>query len=144
MPFGPAQLDGPPPNPVTFPPAARESSQLGVLTGGAPPMPGAGGMPGGPGQMPSSGPDLGGLMALGQKVDEAILTLAGVMPEAASQLDQARELIANAVAGYLQTQGSTPGVPGVPGGTAGMPRSGGLTQAGTQFPGGGFGQGRVA
>jgi hypothetical protein len=91
-----------------------------------------------------AGPDLAGMMALGQKIDEAILTLAGVMPEAAGQLDQARELIANAVAGYLQTQGSTPGIPGTPGGTAGMPRGGGVVQAGNQFPGGGFGAGRVA
>jgi hypothetical protein len=91
-----------------------------------------------------AGPDLAGMLALGQKIDEAILTLAGVMPEAAGQLDQARELIANAVAGYLQTQGSTPGIPGTPGGTAGMPRGGGVVQAGNQFPGGGFGAGRVA
>src|SRR5881394_1252654 len=177
MPFGRQQLDGPPPNPVTFPPAARESSQLGVLTGGnvlpfqrpglppgpagpgAPPVgmgmpPGPagapGGMPGaaalpGPGGMPSSGPDLSGLMALGAKIDEAILTLAGVMPDVAAQLDQARELIANAVAGYLQQVGTVPGIgAGLPGGTAGMPRGGGMVQAGNQFPGGGFGAGRVA
>jgi hypothetical protein len=94
------------------------------------------------------GPDLTGIMALGSKIDEAILSLAGVMPEVAQQLDQARELIANAVAGYLQTTssmgGSVPGIPGAPGGTAGMPRGGGVTQAGNQFPGGGFGSGRVA
>lgn len=91
------------------------------------------------------GPDLSGLMALSSKIDEAILTLAGVMPDVAAQLDQARELIANAVAGYLQQVGTVPGIaPGVPGGTAGMPRGGGLTQAGPQFPGGGFGQGRFA
>ncbi len=94
--------------------------------------------------MPSSGPDLGGLMTLGQKIDEAILTLASVMPDVAPQLGQARELVANAVANYLQNQGNTPGIPGVPGGNAGAPRGGGIVQAGTQFPGGGFGQGRVA
>ena len=140
MPFGPAQLDAPPPSPVTSPPAARESTKLGMLTGGAPPMPGAGGSGGMPG-MGSSAPDLSGVMALGQKIDEALLALADVMPESAGQFDQARELVANGVASYLQKQGSTPGVPGVPGGTAGMPRG---DAASNQFPGGGFGQGRVA
>jgi hypothetical protein len=139
MAFGPAQLDAPPPSPVTSPPAARESSQLGLLTGGAPPMSGMAGPPGMP-----QGPDLSGVMALGQKIDEAILTIASVMPEIAGQLDQARELIANAVAGFLQNQGSAPGVPGVPGGTAGMPRGGGIVQAGNSVPGGGFGQGRFS
>ncbi len=110
-------------------------------------MPGGGGppgMPGGPGGMPQ-GPDLSGLMALSSKIDEAILTLAGVMPDVAAQLDQARELIANAVAGYLQQVGTVPGIgAGAPGGNAGMPRGGGMVQAGNQWPGGGFGAGRVA
>lgn len=92
-----------------------------------------------------AGPDLKGLMMLGQQIDGAILTLAGVMPEVATQLDQARELIANAVAGYLQGVGSgSPGIPGAPGGNAGMPRGGSVVQAGNAFPGGGFGQGRFA
>jgi hypothetical protein len=152
--FGPVQLNAPPPNPVVDPAAARESSKLGMLAGGAPPAsalmgpPGAsppdGSMPpGGPAGMPA-GPDLGGLMMLGQKVDEAILTLASVMPAVAPQLDQARELVANAVASHLQNLGSAPGIPGIPGGNAGLPRGGGIVQAGTQFPGGGFGAGRVA
>jgi hypothetical protein len=148
MAFGPAQLDAPPPSPVTSPPAARESSQLGMLTGGAPPLSGmAGPGGGGPSGMPQ-GPDLTGIMALGSKIDEGVLTLASVMPEVAPQLDQARELIANAVASFIQTvsgsQGAAPGIPGAPGGTAGMPRGGGVVQAGNQFPGGGFGAGRVA
>ena len=92
------------------------------------------------------GPDLTGIMALGQKIDEAVLTLASVMPEIAAQLDQARELIANAVAGYLQNQGqgAGPGIPGAPGGNAGMPSGGSAVQAGNSFPGGGFGQGRFS
>lgn len=91
------------------------------------------------------GPDLRGLMMLGQQIDAAVLTLASVMPEVASQLDQARELIANAVAGYLQgVGGGGPGIPGTPGGTAGMPQGGNSVQAGNQFSGGGFGAGRFA
>jgi hypothetical protein len=94
--------------------------------------------------MPPAGPDLTGVMALGQKIGEAILMLAGTMPDVAPQLNQALELVANAVASHLQTQGSTPGIPGTPGGNAGMPRGGGMVQAGVQYPGGGFGSGRVA
>lgn len=147
-PFGPQQLDQAPPSPVQDPAAASNTSKLGMLTGGAPPgaapqapgaPPGPGGpMPPGGGGIPGGGPgggnDVSGVLMLGQKLDEAILSLAQVMPGQAGQLDQARELVANAVAQFLQ---NNPGM----GGTA---PGGSVTQAGNQYPGGGFGAGRVA
>lgn len=144
MPGGPQQLDGPPPSPVTSPAAASNVSRLAMLTGGA--APGQGGPPGasgppGPGGMPgsvrSSGqPDLSGVMALGQKISEAILSLASALPAQAGIFDQARELIENAVAQAMQGQA------GAGGAMSGAPSGAATTQAGPQFPGGGFGAGR--
>lgn len=146
---GPAQLDGPPPSPVLNPEAASNSSKLQMLTGGAAP-----GQPGGPGSAgaPAGAQnDMAGVLALGQKISEAILTLSQAMPAQAGQLDQGRELIENAIAQFLQTSGGTgtsptapmqaaPPAPGAPPANAGPP----VTQSGTQFPGGGFGAGRIS
>lgn len=136
MPIGPQQLDGPPPSPVTSPPAASNVSKLGMLTGGAAP-----GQPGGPSGTgapagPSAAPDLTGVMALGQKLVEAILSLASALPAQAGIFDQARELIENAIAQGLQSQGATRGA------MSGSPSGAASTQAGPQFPGGGFAAGR--
>lgn len=131
---GPQQLDAAPPSPVTSPPAASESSKLQMLTGGAAP-----GQPGGPGDgQSSSAPDLSGIMLLGQKLDEGLLSLAQALPAQAGLFGQASELLKNAIAQAMQSQ---------PGGGAaggGMAPAGATTQAGTQFAGGGFGAGRTA
>lgn len=137
MAFGPQTLNGPPPSPVTSPAAASNVSKLGMLTGGAGP-----GQPGGPsgagGAGPTAAPDLSGVMALGQKITEAILSLASALPGQAGLFDQARELIENGIAQALQSQSATrAGMSGAPSGQA-------STQAGPQFPGGGFGAGRTS
>lgn len=133
---GPQQLDGPPPSPVTSPPAASESSQMKMLTGGAAP-----GQPGGPGAgQPAGAPDMSGIMMLGQKIEEALLSLAQALPAQGGIFGQAAELLKNGIAQAMQSQ---------PGGGAGTQPGGGapagsVTQAGNQFPGGGFGAGRSA
>lgn len=133
---GPQQLDGPPPSPVTAPAAASESSQMKMLTGGA--APGQPGGPTGPGARPSGAPDMSGIMMLSQKVDEALMSLAQALPAQAAVFGQAAELLKNAVAQAMQSQ---PGGGGATGGGAPM---GSSSQAGPQFPGGGFGAGRVS
>lgn len=132
---GPQQLDGPPPSPVTSPPAASESSQMKMLTGGAAP-----GQPGGPGSGQGSAPDMSGIMMLGQKIEEALLSLAQALPAQGGIFGQAAELLKNGIAQAMQSQ---------PGGAGGVQPGGGapagsVTQAGNQFPGGGFNAGRPA
>ncbi len=145
MPLGPAQLDGPPPSPVTSPAAASQTSRLAMLTGGA--APGQPGGPGSPGAPSGTQTDMSGVLALGQKISEAILAMAQAMPAQAGQLDQGRELIENAIAQFLQTSGGTgtaPNRPLAPPPAAPATTPPPVTQSGVQFPGGGFGAGRVA
>lgn len=102
-----------------------------ALTGGMPAGgPGPGGMapdsPGltmGGGQGPSSpqSMDMAGILQMGQALSEGVLTLAQVIPAAATQLGQANELIMGALAQYVQAASSS---------TALAP--------GPQFPGGGM------
>lgn len=139
---GPQQLDGPPPSPVVSPAAASESSKMQMLTGGA--APGQPGGPTGPGARPSGAPDLSGIMMLGQKVDEALMSLAQALPAQAGIFGQASELLKNAIAQALQSQPGGGGPVGGAGGPAGGSPAGATTQAGNQFPGGGFGAGRTA
>ena len=123
------RLNGPPPNPVTSPAAAQESSPIRTLTGGVPPTGGLTGMP--------AGPDMSGILALGEKITEGLLTLAQALPAQAGLIDQSRAMLENALASWVQTQSSS---------GAGLPTSpppGVVTQAGTQFPGGGFQAGRA-
>lgn len=136
---GPQQLDGPPPSPVTAPAAASESSQMKMLTGGAAP-----GQPGGPGAgQPAGGTDLSGIMMLGQKISEALMSLAQALPAQGAIFGQADELLKNGIAQAMQSQ---PGGGGAAGGApgAGAAPAGSTTQSGTQFPGGGFNAGRPA
>lgn len=146
-------LDAAPPNPATDPRAAAESSPIRTLTGGQPPggpggmggpggqpgAPGAPGQPGAPGGMPS-GPDNSGLVMLGQKVSDTFLILMQGMPEVAELLHQSQAMLDNALAQWMQqTMGG--GGAGIAGGppTQAMPT---VSQAGSTFPGGGFGMGR--
>jgi hypothetical protein len=106
-----------------------------MLTGGAAP-----GQPGGPGAgQPTGAPDLSGIMMLGQKVEEALMSLATALPAQAGTFNQAAELLKNGIAQALQSQ---PG--GGPTAGGGAAPAGAVSQAGPQFPGGGFNAGRPA
>lgn len=90
------------------------------------------------------GPDNSGLLILGQKLSEGILTLAQAMPEVAGQLDQARAMLENALANWSQqTMSNQDQQMGAPGSGLASPPPGATTQAGAQFPGGGFQAGRA-
>lgn len=131
---GPQTLNAPPPSPATDPRAAGESSPINTMTGGQPPAAGATGQP-----TPQAGPDMSGILMLGQKVSEAMLTMAQALPAQAGLIDQARAMWENALAQWTQTAGSSPA------GASGAPMSpppGSVTQSGTQFPGGGFAAGK--
>lgn len=121
MPFpSPAddRLNGPPPNPVTDPAAAQESSPARTVMGGA--IPPAG---------PAAGPDMTGVLALYQKVDEACLALAQMDPAQAGQIDTARTLIEQCAARFsTQSASNAMGLPL-------SPPPGVVSQAGPQFPG---------
>lgn len=137
-----APIDGPPPSPETDPAAAREvgrpSSQVAQLTAGQNTA------------MPA-GPDLSGILVLGQKLVEGLLALAQAAPLIAPEMDQAQGIVMNAL-GKFSSQAATgtgtsssmplatplPGAPagGAPGGQGGPPPRGQVvTQAGYQFPG---------
>ena len=72
------------------------------------------------------GPDMGGLIQLGQTVDESLLLLAQALPQASEQLSQAREIIMGVLAQASQETAMGPPVRDT------EENSG----AGTQFPGG--------
>lgn len=141
----PQGLNAAPPNPVTSPAAAGESSPIRTLTGGMPPpQPGQPAPPGGAPSGIPQGPDNSGLLILGQKLSEGILTLAQAMPEVAGQLDQARAMLENALANWSQqTMSNQDQQMGAPGAGVANPPPQATTQSGPQFPGGGFGQGRA-
>jgi hypothetical protein len=88
-------------------------------------------------------PDLSGLLMLGQKLSEGLLTLAQAVPEIADDIAQCDGILKNALARVLETQAGA-GASMMPGGEPSSPPPGSVTQAGVQFPGGAFGQGRLA
>lgn len=110
-------LDSPPPSPQLN---AAQQPSLGGLVGGA----------GGPGAGEVPGIDVGGIVQVGQQVDESILLLAQAIPSSAPELSQARELIKQALAKAL---------------AAAPPAAGGPapTETGTQFPGSSVGRGEL-
>ena len=128
----PAALNGPPPSPMIDPAAAQESNPMRTLVG-----PQAAQM--------QQGPDVSGLLMLGQKLSEGLLTLAQAVPEIADDINQCDGILKNALARVLETQAGTGTSSSTPiGGAPTSPPPGSVTQAGVQFPGGGFGQGRIA
>ncbi len=136
-----APIDGPPPSPETDPAAAREAgrpaAQIAQLTAGQ------------NSAMPA-GPDLSGILVLGQKLVEGMLALAQAAPLIAPEMDQAQSIVMNALGKFSSqaatgtgTSSSMPLATPLPGGqTAPTPPGGGpppqgqvVTQAGSQFPG---------
>lgn len=89
------------------------------------------------GQQPGQGPDLSGLLQLGQKLSEGILTLAQGVPEIADEMKQCNEILLNALAHVVEGQSGGPGSPTSPPSTP-------VTQSGTQFTGGGLGGGKFS
>lgn len=133
--IGTSALDGPPPSPETDPAAAAEAgrpaAQVQQLIGGQ----------GGSAAM-GPGPDMSGIMTLGQKLEEGLLTLAQAAPLIAPDMEQARSILMNALgkfaasasAGPSSSSAPMPGPGGVP--ATGQPPTGLTpTQAGSQFPG---------
>lgn len=113
-----ALLDSTPPSP-----------QLqGAQGGGGPSLSGLVGPEGAPGEGGLPGVDIGGIIQVGQQVDESILLLAEAIPFAAAELSQARVLVKQALAKALAE------APPAAGGPA-------PTETGAQFPGSSMGQG---
>jgi hypothetical protein len=124
MPFTPP-VDGPPPSPATSPAAAQETGQQNPVSNLAQPM-----------QMQGQGPDLSGILQLGQKLVEGTLALAQAVPIIAPEMNQIKELFMAAL-GKISSQ--SPGNGSMPGAGA---KGTVVTQAGPQFPGGGQTAGR--
>lgn len=125
MPFTPP-VDGPPPSPATDPAAAKEAGQPMPVSGLASPI-----------QLASGGPDLSGILMLGEKVEQGMLSIAQAVPTIAPEIEQAKAVFMAAMAKFLTTAGNSNGsMPGQ------APRGQVVTQAGAQFPGGGQGSGR--
>lgn len=115
-----ALLDSTPPSP-----------QLQSAQGGGPSLSGLVGPEGeggAPGEGGLPGVDIGGIIQVGQQVDESILLLAEAIPFASAELSQARELVKQALAKAL---------------AAAPPAAGGPspTETGSQFPGSSMGTG---
>ena len=87
-----AILDRPPPSP-----------QL-EQAGGAPSMQGLVG----DAQTTMPGPDMGGLIQLGQTIDESLLLLAQALPQGSEALGQARELVMGVLAQASQETAMAP------------------------------------
>lgn len=119
-----APIDGPPPSPETDPTAAKEvgrpSSQVAQLTAGQNPA------------MPA-GPDVSGILVLGQKIVEGMLALAQAAPLIAPDMDQAQAIVMNAL-GKFSSQAAT-GTDSSPS----LPLAGGAPQMGSPAGGGGGG-----
>lgn len=137
-----ASTDGPPPSPVTDSAAAQEAGRPASAVAGL--VAGSGQNP----QMPA-GQDTSGIMVLGQKLIEGILTLAQAAPLIAPDMDQAQSIIMNALGKFAaQSVGGTGTSPTMPLAPAGAPPAGQgpapatgggggapVSQSGAQFPG---------
>ena len=76
-----------------------------------------------------------GIMGLGEQIEKTLLTFAQAMPEGAKFFQEANELVKQGIAAAMSaTQGASGG------GDAGAPAVS-PTNAGEQFPGGGFASG---
>lgn len=93
-----------------------------------------------------AGPDMSGIMTLGQKLEEGLLTLAQAAPLISPDMDQCRSILMNALGKFAAQAGAGSGTSGSaplanPAASAGaMPAppaqgSPSVTQAGSQFPG---------
>lgn len=102
------QLDGPPPAPGGIPVGPPQSGFSGL---------------GNPGEDPAK-KAMQGLAEAFQTVDQVLLTAASSMPEASEEFGAARKLIEQGLAKGLAAMGQNPEVS--------------TTNAGNQFPGGGF------
>lgn len=111
-----AVLDSTPPSPQL---GAAQSPSLSGLVGDQGAPPGAGMTP---------GIDMGGIIQVGQQIDESLLLLAQAAPSSAPELTQARELVKQALAKALAEAPPTAGGPAP-------------TETGTQFPGSSAGPG---
>ncbi len=125
MPMTPP-IDGPPPSPATDPVAAKEAGQPMPVSQLANPI-----------QMQGGGPDLSGILMLGEKVEQGMLSIAQAVPSISGEIGAAKEMFMAALAKFMSTSGSSNGsMPGQ------SPRGQIVSQAGNQFPGGGQGSGR--
>lgn len=125
MPMTPP-LDGAPPSPATSPEAAREVGRPMPVSGLAQPM-----------AMQPQGPDLSGILTLGEKVEQGMLSIAQAVPPIAAEIEQAKAMFMAALGKFISQAGASNG--SMP---AGAPKGQVVTQAGAQFPAGGQGAGR--
>lgn len=70
--------------------------------------------------MGSPGPDMSGIMVLGQKIEEGLITLAQGAPMISAEMEQCKSILLNALGKFASSSG---------GGSAP------ITQAGANFPG---------
>ena len=111
-----ALLDSTPPSPQLQ--TAQSPSLSGLVGGGGPEGPGG----------PTPGIDIGGIIQVGQQVDESLLLLAQAVPSSAPELSQARELVKQALAKALAEAPPAAGGPSP-------------VETGAQFPGSSMGRG---
>ena len=127
-------VDGPPPSPATNPAAAREAGQ--PMPNQAPGGGGAAGLAN-PISMQQQGPDLSGILKMGEMIEQGMLSIAQSVPQIADEMGQAKAIFMAALGKFVSTSGQSNG--SMPGAAA---RGQVVTQAGSQFPGGGQGSGR--
>ena len=113
-----ALLDNTPPSPQLQ--TAQSPSLSGLVGPGGPGGPDAGGL--------TPGIDIGGIVQVGQQVDESLLLLAQAIPSSAQELSQARELVKQALAKALAEAPPAAGGPSP-------------VETGAQFPGSSIGRG---
>lgn len=120
-------VDGPPPSPATDPAAAQEVGKPMPVSGLAKPM-----------QIQGSGPDLSGVLTLGQKLVEGMLALAQAAPIMAGDIAQAKEILMTGLGKVASSAGGGNGsMPGA------SPTGQVVSGAGPQFPAGGQTSGRA-
>ena len=104
-------LDGPPPAPQPVPTGQTPGSGFGGIGGGA--------------SQRDAQDQMKGLAEAAQTVDQVLLTFAQSLPQGSKEFGAARQLIEQGLAKGLAAIGSDPEIS--------------TTEAGNQFPGGGFG-----
>lgn len=86
--------------------------------------------------MMGAGPDLSGILTLGEKLEQGLITLAQAVPLIAPDLEQAKALLMNALGRFAAQAGGTGTSSSMPlSATPGGPTGTVVSQAGAQFPG---------
>lgn len=119
-------IDGPPPSPATDPAAAKEAGQPMPVSGLASPM-----------QMQQQGPDLSGILKMGEAIEQGLLSMMQAVPQVAPDLEAVKNQFMAVLGKFVGQAGSSNGSMPGPGARGQV-----VTQAGANFPAGGQGSGR--